>query len=459
MHISLLGSQTLGKSPYKDAVSRIINAALDAVDPYQAVLRAVGMHGSNLIVDDHHYDLDHFERVFIVGGGKAAYPMTAAMAELLGPHLTRGIIITKDGYLPAEEAKERFNNLVVYEAGHPLPDQRGIDATAEIIRLLESAGEHDLVICLISGGGSALLTAPAGDVSLDNLKIMTDQLLRSGATINQINALRKHLDAIKGGGLARRASPAEILSLILSDVIGDPLDVIASGPTTADESTFQDCWAVLELYQLLGKIPESIRETIQKGCEGVIPETLKPGDPILTKIQTKLIANNYLAAQAALEAARKEGFNSLLLSCYIQGEARDFGKIIAAIARQIDVTAQPLQRPACLIMGGETTVTVRGEGKGGRNLETALGSVVDLAGLRDTMLITLATDGGDGLTEAAGAVVDGSTLARAREKGHDPVDYLIRNDSYHFFSELGDLIVTGPTRTNVNDLAFLFNFL
>ncbi|HMN60082.1 MAG TPA: DUF4147 domain-containing protein, partial [Anaerolinea sp.] len=311
-------------------------------------------------------------------------------------------------------------------------------------------------LCLISGGGSALLTCPAEGISLDDMRAVTGLLLGCGANINEMNAVRKHLDLVKGGGLARWAAPARTAALILSDVIGDPLDVIASGPCVPDSSSFASAWSILERYNLIDRLPEAVRARLQSGLRGQVAETPKPGDPLFERVQNEVIASNYQAAQAALEQARRDGWQTLLLTTYLQGEARQAGRMLAAVARQAAGSAEPLGRPACLVLGGETTVTLRGDGLGGRNQELALGAVAEMDGLADAFLVALATDGGDGPTDAAGAVVTGETLVRARAAGLDPADFLARNDAYHFFQPLADLLLPGPTQTNVNDLAFLF---
>jgi glycerate 2-kinase len=388
--------------------------------------------------------------------GKAACPMALSMEELLGDYLNAGVVITKEGHLLRDAGK--LVKTSVLEARHPVPDQRGVDATRELIKLVQSAGENDLVICLISGGGSALMTSPVSGLELEDLQKLTGLLLRSGATIDEINALRKHLDEVKGGGLAKLAAPAALITLVLSDVVGDPLDVIASGPTVPDTSSFMQCWVVLNKYKLVDQIPYAVKEHLRAGKAGEIPETLKPGNPIFEHNLIKIIGSNSTAAHAAVEEARRQGLQSLLLTSCLQGEAREAGKMIAAVACQIALTGEPLSRPCCIVIGGETTVTVHSVGKGGRNTELALGAVETMAGLKNMMLVTLATDGGDGPTDAAGAVVTGETHAFATETGFNPDQFLDRNDSYTFFEKLHDLVITGPTRTNVNDLSFIFAF-
>jgi hydroxypyruvate reductase len=325
-----------------------------------------------------------------------------------------------------------------------------------MVDLLRTAGARDLVITVISGGGSALVDLPAENIDLAQLRELTDGLLRSGATINEMNAVRKHLSLVKGGGLARIASPARVVSLILSDVVGNPLDVIASGPTVPDTTTFRDAWRVLERYGLADSVPRPIANRLRAGMRGEVPETPKEGDPIFDRVQNVVVASNDLAAEAATARARELGFNSLLLSTFVEGEAREVGKLFAAIARELAAFGRPCPRPACIVAGGETTVTVRGGGKGGRNQELALSAAIKIAGVDDVMIVAAATDGSDGPTDAAGAIADGSTVARATDAGLDPADYLARNDSYSFFERLGDLIKTGPTNTNVNDLTFVY---
>lgn len=461
-----LTSASLQTVPRSARVRRVLQAALDAVDPAEAVKRSLRLENKHVLVigrDEaaRRYDLREFRNIYLVGAGKASAPMALATAGVLGDHLTAGAIVVKEGFLqPGGESPLPAADplLVFYEGGHPVPDERCVEATGRVLELARQAGEGDLVLCLISGGGSALLTRPADGLTLNNLQVLTRDLLASGASIDQINAVRKHLDVVKGGGLAQATMPAAIATLILSDVVGDPLDVIASGPTVPDASTFQDAWNVLEQYHLLDKAPEQIRLRLAAGRAGQLDETPKPGYQLFERVQNVIIGSNRLAANAALTQARLEGFRPLLLSTYLQGEARQAGRLLAAILRQIADSGEPVARPACLVVGGETTVTIQGRGLGGRNQELALGAVQELAGLDGVLLVTLATDGDDGPTDAAGAVVTGETLARAAKAGLDPHRFLAENDSYHFFEALGDLLKPGPTLTNVNDLVFLFAF-
>jgi glycerate 2-kinase len=440
------------------AVERILAAALDAVAPAAAVRRHLNREGDILSAGGQTYDLRRLRYLWLVGAGKAAVPMALAVAEILGDELSGGLVITKYGHGGPQAERLRAHGVEVREAGHPVPDAQGVTATQALLERLAPCNDEDLIIVVLSGGGSALLTAPAPGISLDDLQNLTSALLACGAAIHEINTLRKHLDQVKGGGLARLTAPARLLVLILSDVVGDPLDVIASGPTVPDPTTYAEALAILERYRLNEQVPAAILAHLRRGAAGDIPETLKPGDPRTAQVHNLIVGNNFQAAQAALAQAQREGLQALLLTTYLQGEASQAGRFVAALARQIAASGDPLPRPACVILGGETTVTLRGAGRGGRNQELALGAVVDLAGLTDVLLLTLATDGGDGPTDAAGAAVSGATLARAQALGLDPYAYLARNDSYAFFAALDDLLITGPTQTNVNDLTFLFAF-
>jgi hydroxypyruvate reductase len=444
---------SLSRHPAGPAVARVMAAALEAVDPCRAVTDHLERRGDLLSIAGQEYDLSRFRRVLLVGAGKAAYPMAQAVLAILPERVSGGLLITKDGHAPALELP---GGVIVREAGHPVPDARGEAAAREMAALLEGAGADDLVICLISGGGSALMPAPVPPVTLADLQQTTAALLACGADITQINTLRKHLDRLKGGGLARAAAPAAVAALVLSDVVGDPLDSIASGPTVPDPSTFAAALAVIDAYQLRANLPQPVVERLEAGRAGSLPESPKPGDPLFTRVQTALVGSNAIASRAALEQARREGWNALLLTTSLQGEARHAGRFLAALARQVHLSGDPIPRPACLVAGGETTVTLRGSGLGGRNQELALAAVSDLDGLPDVFLAALATDGGDGPTDAAGAVVSGETRTRAAALGLDPADFLARNDAYRFFSPLGDLLLPGPTQTNVNDLTLVF---
>jgi hydroxypyruvate reductase len=440
--------------PQVEAVERVVRAALAAADPRAAVRRSLVLRENTLEAAGQSIALADWRRIRVVGAGKAAQAMAHGLLDVLGERLGDGLLVTKH----IDTADPLPDRLRVLAGGHPLPTDSSVTAAQSVLDFLSAARSDDLVFCLISGGGSALLVSPRPPVTLDDLQSLTRLLLACGADIGEINTLRKHLDQVKGGGLARAAAPARLVTLILSDVIGSPLDVIASGPTVADPSTYADALAVLEKYRITDQVPSRILDILCRGQSGELPETPKPGDPLLSDAANLLVASNPQAAAAALEQAAHEGFHPLLLTTYLQGEAAQAGGVLAAILRQIDATGQPLERPACIVAGGETTVTLRGQGLGGRNQELALGAVAGLAGLPDVALLSLGTDGEDGPTQAAGALVSGQTLARARAQGLDPLAFLHANDSYHFFEALGDLVITGPTGTNVNDLVFLFAF-
>ena len=457
MDASCFLTSSLQNNAWGDSVCRVLAAAIQAVEPKQAIHHHLIRKGSQLSVSGRSYNLDDYKQIIIIGAGKAGSPMVEAIEEILSDRQLDGMIIIKEGHV-SKSTNLTPRKIQLVEAGHPIPDDRGVAGTNRIIDILNHTDQETLVICLISGGGSALFVSPVDGISLIDLQILTSELLTCGASINEINTLRKHLEKVKGGNLARLAAPAQVISLILSDVVADPLDVIASGPTVPDTTTFRDAIQILKKYQILEKVPLSIYEHLSRGMAGLITENPDPSDPIFQNVNNWIIASNQLAAQAALKQAQAEGLNSLLLTSYLQGEARQAGRFVAALARQVDKDGQPVPRPACIVLGGETTVTVIGDGKGGRNQELALGSVGDIAGLPDIALVSMATDGGDGPTDAAGAVVTGETLTRAQQAGISTFAHLARNDAYHFFQSLDDLLLIGPTHTNVNDLVFLFAF-
>ncbi len=424
----------------------LFDAAVAAVDVRAAVRRSLRLAGDRLTIADGDIALPLAPggRLVVVAVGKAAAPMAAAAEEVLGDRIAGGLALTKYGH------GEPTRAIPVREAAHPTPDEAGLAAAAELRALLAGLGADDVVLCLISGGGSALLTAPAAPVTLDDLRETTTQLLAAGATINELNAVRKHLETLKGGGLAAAAAPARVLALAVSDVLGDPLDVIASGPTVGDTSTFADAWATVERYGLAGALPATVRARLEAGLRGDLPETPRPDDSLFARVQTVVIANLRRAAEGAARRAGELGYDATLFGLAHEGEAREVAREIAALA--LADTGAPTARPRCLIGGGETTVTVRGDGLGGRNTELALAAALAIAGRPGVAIASLATDGDDGPTGAAGAVATGETVARGRALGLDAADYLARNDSARFFERAGGLLVTGPTRTNVADL-------
>ncbi len=424
-------------------------AGLKAVDPEEAVRRHIEQIGNRLRVGERSYPLDGFRRIIVTGAGKGTAPMAKALEEILGERLTSGWIIVKYGHgLPLKK-------ILVMEAGHPVPDQAGLEATSFILDRLRECTEEDLVLCAFSGGGSALTPALLPPLSFSEKQKTTQLLLESGATINELNALRKHLSTGKGGQFAKIAYPATVVSLFLSDVIGDPLDVIASGPTVPDPSTFADCLKIVERYELTQKLPEPVLDLLNEGAQGLIEDTPKAGDIVFEKVQNLVVGNNRAALLAAADEARVLGFQPLILSSFFQGEAREIAPALAGIGKEMVLSGHPISPPACILAGGETTVTIRGPGKGGRNQELALAAAIALEDWPRIALLSAGTDGTDGPTDAAGAFADGDTCKEALQKGINPIDYLLNNDSYNFFDQLGQLFKTGPTRTNVMDLICL----
>ena len=385
-------------------------------------------------------------RVLVVGAGKASGAMAAAAEDALGERIVDGVVAVKDGHL----APTRRVRLL--EAGHPVPDERGAAAAGAIHDLVRSAEADDLVLVLISGGGSALTPAPAPPITLAEKQVLTRLLLRAGATINQLNAVRKHCSLLKGGQLARAAAPASTHALLLSDVVGDRLDVIASGPTAPDESTYAEALAILDRFGIADQVAPSIRQRLEEGRRGGIPETPKPGDPLFTRVTNTVIGNNHLVVDAALERARALGLTPHLLTRTLEGEARDLAGRFVAMARDVRAGTGPLRPPCCLIAGGETTVKVTGQGSGGRCQEFALAAAIEMAGMPNVVVLAAGTDGSDGPTTATGAIVDGESAARARAIGVDLAAQLADNDANRALAALGDLIVTGPTNTNLLDL-------
>jgi hydroxypyruvate reductase len=432
----------------RDATA-IFRAALAAADPRQAVQRSLRLDNGTLIAGRRRYPLSRFPRIFVVGAGKASATMAHAVERLLGPRIAGGAICTKYGH------RAPLKRIELIECGHPVPDENGVRGAQRIAGLLQQATRDDLVLALISGGASALLPAPAPGLTLAEKQETTKLLLACGATIHEINAVRKHLSVIKGGQLARLAAPATLIALLLSDVIGDPLDVIGSGPAAPDASTFHTAWSVFEKYGLIGQLPSSVHARLQAGLRGEIPDTPKPGDPCFARTANLIIGSNRLAVDAAARHARSLGYRPLVLSTTIEGETRDIASMHVEIARECRASGRPARPPVCLISGGETTVTLRGNGKGGRNMEFVLAAAPRIAGWPATVVLSAGTDGTDGPTDAAGAFADGRTLARAATLSLDPAAALAANDSYPFFAALHDLLITRPTGTNVMDIRLL----
>lgn len=429
----------------KDAVD-IFMAAVDAVRPQPLIARMIHREGDILFIGGWSVDLKDFSRVFVVGGGKASAAMAEAVEEILGDRLTGGIIVTKYGHsVPLRKIRVR-------EAGHPLPDENGVLGTEELLRTTGSLGEKDLVVCLLSGGGSALLSSFEDEIALRDVQTLSQLLLSSGVPIHEMNTIRKHLSRVGGGKLARHVHPATLVTLVLSDVIGDPLESIASGPTVPDPSTFLDVQRILAEYGLEGRLPVSIRDFFNLGVSGKAPETPKPADSAFWRTHTMIVGNNSLALGAAAKRAGSLGYSPRVLSSEVQGESREVASGFAKEAKRRHEERTERGTPECLLMGGETTVTIRGSGRGGRNQEFALSAALEVEGLDGVAILSGGTDGTDGPTDAAGAVVDGFTCEEARRKNVNPEEYRDQNDSYNFFRTVGGHLVTGPTLTNVMDI-------
>jgi glycerate 2-kinase len=424
----------------------IFQSALRAVEPGAAIKDCCRLDGDSLLIKDLSYDLNLYERILVLGVGKAGASMAKAVENLLGARISEGLVVVKYGHLA------ELRKISLREAAHPVPDENGLKAARAILELAKRADEKTLVIFLVSGGGSALLPLPAVGISLEDKQATTRTLLSCGATIHEINALRKHLSAIKGGQLARAVSPATMVSLVLSDVVGDDLDTIASGPCVPDPRTFSDCLGIIDKYAIADKLRENVLIHLRVGAAGEIPETPKSGDAVFKRIFNVIVSRNFDALSRAREAAISLGYNSLILSSTIEGETSEVAGMHMAIAHEILKTGHPLKPPVCILSGGETTVTVRGKGKGGRNQEFALAAALQMGSAGKIVLLSAGTDGTDGPTDAAGAFADSSTGLRAADCGLNLQKYLAENDSYHCFEQLGDLFKTGPTNTNVMDI-------
>jgi hydroxypyruvate reductase len=430
---------------YQKELRSILDAALAAVAPDGALARHVRVHGDQLLVDDKKYALGS-GRLLVVGAGKGAAPMAAALEELLGERITQGQIIVKEGHgLPLKHIR-------IVEASHPMPDERGERATHEMLNLAHSAQKGDLVICLVTGGASALTPALAEGITLDDMRRTTELLLKCGAIIHEMNAVRKHLSAYTGGRLVTAAAPAPVVALLVSDVVGDNLDVIGSGPTVPDASTFAQCLEIVERFGIKAQLPGPVLQRLTDGAAGRIAETPKADDPIFAQVQTELIATNKQALDAAADAAKKLGYIPRILTTTLTGDSRTRAIELTEQACQAADALKPGDAPLCLLFGGETTLNVRGTGMGGRNQEMAIVAAQRLRGRRGIAAVFADTDGTDGPTDAAGGFASGSTIDAAAKLGLDPQPYLDNNDCYNFLEKCGHLLVTGPTLTNVTGL-------
>lgn len=430
----------LASTPARETALACVEAGIEAAHPRRVVGAAVQLDGETLTIAGRVYDLTGVDRIVILGGGKASGTVAAALEGELGDRLEGGAVVCPD---PVDTER-----VAVHVGNHPVPTERSVEGTRRVLELAEGADEHTLVLAVITGGGSALLAAPAEGIALADLQTVTDDLLASGASIHEINAVRKHLSAIKGGGLARAAAPARTVGLLFSDVVGDDLDVIASGPTAPDDSTYADAIDVLDRYAI--EAPAAVRDRLERGADGALDETAGPDDPAFERVTNHVLANGFTALAAARDAAAGRGYNPCLLSSRVQGEAREAARTMVAVGEEVAATGNPIEPPAVVLSGGECTVTIEGTGSGGPNQEFALATAVELDG-EATALAAVDTDGRDGATDAAGALVDGSTVTDANAAR----DALSLNDSYPYLEARDALVVTGPTGTNVNDLRVL----
>ena len=425
----------------------IFNAAVSAVQPSCLLPKNICLEGDKLTLCGQSFLLKDLDHIYIIGAGKASAAMALEVEKILGNHIKAGVIVTKYHHsLPLQKIK-------CIEAGHPLPDENSVRAGREIIEIVKQAGEKDLIIALISGGASSLLADRPPGTSLGEAQDLFRLLLNSGATINEMNVIRKHLSLIKGGHLAKEAYPATLVSFILSDVIGDPLDVIASGPTVGDPTTFKDAYAILQKYDLIKKLHPAIDLWIQKGIKGEIDDTPKPGDYFFERTFNHIIGSNRIALKGAAAKAEELGFVPFIITDKLNGEANEEAKKMVEY-----ILMYRGARPACILMGGETTVTIKGDGKGGRNQQFALAALAELMkntnadAIRNSLILSAGTDGSDGPTEVTGAMVDMETINKTKELGLDVFSFLDINDSYHFFEKAGGHIITGATQTNVMDI-------
>lgn len=442
------GQTTLNQNA-RALILESLESALNAVHPTRLMRSKLSLKKSVLKANGHVFDLDKFNNVYVIGGGKASGSMAKLLEQILGRYITDGFVVVPQG------GNQDTRIVEFCEASHPTPDRIAVEGARHILKIVERAKRDDLIICLISGGGSSLMTLPKDKITINDVREATNAFLKSGATIDEINTVRKHLSNFKGGWVAKKAYPATILNLILSDVVGDPLDVISSGPTVPDTTTFGDAIRIVKKYDLWEKIPRSIRTVLLEGNKGDIPETPKTSDKAFRKVYNVIIGNSRSVCHAICKPLKLAGLNTLLLTSTLEGEARHVGVMLASIAREVSTSGNPTSKPAGVVACGETTVSVTGKGLGGRNQEITLAAAAEIEGLDGVIVASLSTDGVDGPTDAAGAIADGRTRLRAAEIGLNPEDFLSDNDSYHFFSMVDDLIFTGSTGTNITDISIM----
>ena len=432
----------------KDA-RELFDRALEEADPRKCVLERLELRGSRLFVADAVFNLEDFESVYAVAFGKAAPAMAGALEELLGDFVTRGLVVSN------VESETPFRRMEFHLSSHPVPDERSVEAAEKAVALLEKSGKRDLVIFLISGGGSSMLAMPREGLTIEDKRAVTEKLMLSGVDTYGLNTVRKKMSRIKGGGLLEKALPSRVVTLILSDVVGDRPEFIASGPTVPDTTTFEDAWRVVEALGLEHRIPPRVVVHLEKGRRNEIPDHITRERFLESGAVTVVVGSNRKAIASAETAAAKMGYNTLFLSSQISGEAREVAKALAGICFDVRRFGQPVEKPACILFGGETTVNVLGRGRGGRNTETALSFCFEIIGTGDIVGLFAGTDGIDGPTDAAGAVCDGQSRLAARAMGISARDHLADNDSYTFFEKLGDLVKTGSTGTNVMDIGIV----
>jgi len=440
--------RTDGERKAREDLLDVVEATIRAVDPYGLVKDAMRLKGDRLSVGGVRIDLARINRIYLAGAGKACFQMARAASEILAGRIERGIF-----NVPEKPHSDLGEELAFHVAGHPKPDQAGLRGAEEIVAMAKEAGPEDLFIMLLSGGGSALLPYPAGGITLEEKRELTSLLLACGARIDEVNCVRKHVSEIKGGRLAQAASPARVISLIVSDVVGDPVESIASGPTSPDPSTFQDAAAILRKYGIFDRVPPGVRTRIERGVAGKVEETPKPGDCLFGKVANLIIGSNRIALEAAKAAAVKLGYATLIITDRMEGEAREMGILAASVLNSIGFGKLPLPPPCLVMMGGETTVTLVGPGDGGRNQELALTASRKITG--PGLLLSLATDGRDGPTDSAGAVVDRETCRLAEQIGLSPEKAIADNAEYELLKKLGCHLFTGHTGTNVCDVVFI----
>lgn len=432
-----------GNRKGREVAVDVIEHAIKAIDAYEATKKKVHIEDNKLVVGGLNYNLPKVGNIYVIGGGKATFSIAQVLDEILGDRIKRGVINVKRG------EKRKLKNINVIEAGHPIPDEMGLEGTKEMIGVAKEAKEGDLVFCAITGGASSLMPLPAGNISLEDKKKVTELLLKCGATVDEINTVRKHISAIKGGRLAKYIHPAEIINLIVVDeVVGRPW-----GPTVPDITTFEDTVNVLRKYSLWGKVPISVRKHLKRGLVDPILETPKPKDFKNLKVHNVILPDNVIMCEAAKRRAEEMGYNSLILSTMLEGESREVGVALASIAKEIEKKGRPIKPPCVLILGGETTVAIAEQyGKGGPSQELVLGASLKISGSENIVIASIDTDGTDGPTDIAGGIVDGYTMKRAKEKGIDIFGNLMKHNSSEVLISLQDALFTGPTGTNVMDL-------